>query len=225
MNFPKKLVRENVFPTPIWHVDAPSLLPGLIESTDPYIKKSKKHFKKSIVERNKRLGIKNDMGIVYHSTTLINDHNFYEFSNYVVSTSNNLLNEMGYDLTNYKTFLTEMWVQEFPKSGGGMHDLHVHWNGHISGFYFLKCSDKTSLPVFEDPRTGAKMNALPEKNKNNISYGSDQITFKVAPGRFVFFPSYLPHKYILDLGLEDFRFIHFNCQAITKGVYNVVQKK
>jgi len=225
MAFPKKLVRENLFVTPTWYVDAPNLLPALIKATNPYIKKSKQHFKKSTAERNKRLGSKNDIGIVYHSTTLIGDHNLHEFSLYVVNTANNLLTEMGHDLTNHQTFLTELWVQEFPKSGGGMHDLHTHWNGHISGFYFLKCSARTSMPVFEDPRPGAMINSLPQKDKNMITFAATEAPYKIVPGRFIFFPSYLPHKFILDLGLDDFRFIHFNCQTITKGVYNVVQKK
>ena len=33
----------------------------------------------------------------------------------------------------------------FPEEGG-FHDIHN--NNHISGFYFLKCNEKTSHPVF-----------------------------------------------------------------------------
>ena len=36
----------------------------------------------------------------------------------------------------------------------------------------------------------------------------------------MFFPSYMPHQYTVDMGYEPFRFIHFNCQAIIKGVLN-----
>ena len=52
-----------------------------------------------------------------------------------------------------------------------------------------------------------------------------EIHYKVQPGRMIFFPSYMPHQYIVDMGYEPFRFIHWNCQAIPKGVLNVVQKK
>ena len=45
-----------------------------------------------------------------------------------------------------------MWVQEFAKKGGGHHSAHIHWNQHVSGFYFLKCSDKTSYPIFHEPK-------------------------------------------------------------------------
>jgi hypothetical protein len=39
----------------------------------------------------------------------------------------------------YTTMFSELWVQEFAKNGGGHHSAHIHWNQHVSGFYFLKC--------------------------------------------------------------------------------------
>ena len=47
---------------------------------------------------------------------------------------------------------SELWVPEFSKKGGGHHSAHIHWNQHVSGFYFLKCSDKTSYPIFHNQR-------------------------------------------------------------------------
>ena len=162
---------------------------------------------------------------MFHSTSLIGDPKFKKLQDYVGATSNNLLIEMGFDLTNYTIFITEMWVQEFAKKGAGHHTLHTHWNGHISGFYFLKASEATSMPLFEDPRPGNVMNLLPEKDKTKVTYASSQINYQVKPGRMIFFPSYMPHQYIVDMGYEPFRFIHWNCQAIPKGVLNVIQKK
>jgi len=222
VSFPKQLQLEQYFASPIWWGDEPSFVDKLNKASDSYIEASKKALKPSIDERNKKFGDKGDMGNVFHSTTLIGDPNFKELQNYVGATAANLLNEMGFDLTHYQVFTTEMWVQEFSKKGGGHHTLHTHWNGHISGFYFLKASDATSMPLFEDPRPGNVMNLLPEKDKTKVTYASSQINYKVKPGRMIFFPSYLPHQYILDMGYEPFRFIHWNCQAIPKGVLNVV---
>jgi uncharacterized protein (TIGR02466 family) len=132
---------------------------------------------------------------------------------------------MGFDISNYQVFTTEMWVQEFANDGGGHHTLHTHWNGHMSGFYFLKASDKTSMPLFEDPRAGNVMNLLPEADKTKVTYASTQVHYKAKPGRIIFFPSYMPHQYVVDMGVEPFRFIHWNCQAIPKGVLNVIQEK
>ena len=225
MTFPMQLQLEEYFKCPIWWADQPKFVNKLNKASDPYIKISQKNSKKQINERNKKFGDKGDMGNVFHSTTLIGDPKFNDLIKYIGATAHNLLGEMGFDLKDYQVFTTEMWVQEFAKKGGGHHTLHTHWNGHISGFYFLKASERTSMPVFEDPRAGNVMNLLPEKDKTNISHATSQIHFKVKPGRMIFFPSYMPHLYSVDLGYEPFRFIHWNCQAIPKGVLNVIQKK
>ena len=220
-SFPQQLNREDLFKCPVWFADEPAFVDDLNRASDKYIEVAKKNLKKDIDKRNKKFGDKGDMGNVFHSTTLVGDPNFLELTNYIGATANNLLLEMGFDLTNYQVFTTELWVQEFAKQGGGHHTLHTHWNGHMSGFYFLKCSEKTSRPLFEDPRAGNIMNLLPEKDKTKVTYASHQINYEVKPGRMIFFPSYMPHQYIVDMGYEPFRFIHWNCQAIPKGVLNV----
>ena len=221
MSFPKKLNLENYFPSPVWWADESKFVNKLNKASDKYIKDAQKRLKKDIDKRNKKFGDKGDMGNVFHSTSLIGDPKFKQLQDYIGNTSSNLLNEMGFDLTNYQVFITEMWVQEFAKKGAGHHTLHTHWNGHMSGFYFLKASEKTSMPVFEDPRPGNVMNLLPEKDKSKLSLASSQFHYNVKPGRMIFFPSYMPHLYSVDMGYEPFRFIHWNCQAIPKGVLNV----
>ena len=214
MSFPKQLNLEEYFKCPIWWADEPKFVKKLNKSSDKYIKQAQKNLKQTIDKRNKKFGDKGDMGHVFHSTSLIGDSKFKELQDYIGATAHNLLGEMGFDLKDYTIFITEMWVQEFAKKGGGHHTLHTHWNGHMSGFYFLKASEKTSMPLFEDPRPGNIMNLLPEKDKSKVTYASSQIYYKVQPGRMIFFPSYMPHQYIVDMGYEPFRFIHWNCQAI-----------
>jgi uncharacterized protein (TIGR02466 family) len=223
--YPQHLNREDYFKCPIWFADEPQFVDDLNRASDKYILASRKNIQPDIDKRNKLNKTKGDLGSVYHSSTLIGDPAFKDLTNYIGATSHNLLMEMGFDMTNHQLFTTEMWVQEFAKNGGGHHTLHTHWNGHMSGFYFLKASDKTSMPMFEDPRAGNLMNLLPEKDKTKITYASTQVHYKAQPGRMIFFPSYLPHQYVVDLGYEPFRFIHWNCQAIPKGVLNVVQEK
>ena len=220
LSFPQQLAREDLFKCPIWFAKEPGFVDDLNKASDSYIEYAKKNLKKDIDKRNKKFGDKGDMGHVFHSTSLVGDPAFKELQDYIGATSHNLLLEMGYDLKDYAIFTTEMWVQEFAKKGGGHHTLHTHWNGHISGFYFLKASEKTSLPLFEDPRPGNLMNSLPEKNKENVTYASTAINYKVEPGSMLFFPSYMPHQYVVDMGYDPFRFIHWNCQAIPRSVLN-----
>ena len=223
--YPPQLNREDYFKCPIWFADAPKFVDDLNKASDKYIDKARKNIQPDIDKRNKDNKTTGDLGSVYHSTTLIGDPDFKKLQDYIGATANNLLMEMGFNMSGHQLFTTEMWVQEFAKSGAGHHTLHTHWNGHMSGFYFLKASDKTSIPMFEDPRAGNVMNLLPEKDKTKITYASSAVHYKVQPGRMMFFPSYMPHHYPIDLGVEPFRFIHWNCQAIPKGVLNVIQEK
>ena len=63
------------------------------------------------------------------------------------------------------------------------------------------------VPVSKKP-TEVRMG----KGKGSVEYWAA----KVKPGRMMFFPSYMPHQYTVDMGYEPFRFIHWNCQAISK---------
>ena len=125
MTFPMQLQLEEYFKCPIWWADEPKFVNKLNKASDLYIKKSQKNLKKTIDERNKKFGDKGDMGNVFHSTSLIDDPKFNDLLQYIGATAHNLLNEMGFDLTNFEVFTTELWVQEFAKNGGGHHTLHT----------------------------------------------------------------------------------------------------
>jgi uncharacterized protein (TIGR02466 family) len=205
------LVENNFFYTSIYSGEKKEWVEKLNLASDPYILRAREASKKILVK---------DFAIVYHSEMLTNDINFQEFLKYINSNAFDILNNQGFDLTNYSLATTDLWVQEFASLGGGNHSPHIHWNGHISGFYFLKCSDKTSFPIFHDPRPGRMMNLLPEKDTSKISLASSLFNFKPQPGTFVFFNSYLQHEFAVDHGIEPFRFIHFNIQAFPKQLIN-----
>ena len=210
-------LHEQFFATPFWATEKPEWVEHLNKISQSYLDETHEKHKEGI-EKNGG----SDFGRVYHSNALQNESEFLDFGKYITNTGFSLLETWGVDMSNFDLGIHSMWVQEFAKDGGGHHTLHTHWNGHMSGFYFLKASDKTSMPMFEDPRPGNVMNLLPELDKTKITYASSAVHYKVQPGRMIFFPSYMPHQYIVDLGIEPFRFIHWNCQAIPKGVLNVV---
>ena len=213
------------FTTPIFLEQKNEWLNDLNFYCDPYIVNAKKDNKKIIEEHKIKFNkdVK-DFGMTHHSFPLYYNINFEIFNNYVKAKSYSLLEDMGYDLNNYNLYLTELWVQEFAEQGGGHHEGHIHYDNHISGFYFLKCSDKTSYPIFHDPRTAKIMSQLPLKNENEITYGSDKIHIKPSPGTLIFFPAYLEHQFTVDYGIEPFRFIHFNLQAVRKIITNSISK-
>ena len=217
------------FQTPVYSIMKPEFLDKAIKATDKFIDSAVKDKQTELKERKKWLGNKDylkvkDHGMSYHSTPINGDPGLKELEQYIGATSLNLMNEWGYDMEQYSMFFTEFWVQEFAKNGGGHHDTHVHWDNHISGFYFLKCSDKTSYPIFHDPRHGAMMTKLPLKDGKRVSPMSDQLFYRVKPGQLIFFPAYVPHQFAVDAGVEPFRFIHFNLQAVRNFIINGVKK-
>ena len=102
---PEKLYLEEYFACPIWYADAPEYVDELNKASNPFIVSSKESMKHIEKNRTKEMGDKGDLGLVYHSTSLINQKGFIEFQNYVGATCTNLLNEMGFDLTNYEVFI------------------------------------------------------------------------------------------------------------------------
>ena len=128
------------FKTPIWNENKPEFIKSLNKASNKYIKESKKLNKKHIKKHG-------DFGLSHHSTPLTNDNDFLDFRNYIGEKSWEFLDHHGYDMKQYQTMFSEMWVQEFSKNGGGHHSAHVHWNQHVSGFYFLKASDVIHFKV------------------------------------------------------------------------------
>tara|TARA_R110000787_G_scaffold14573_1_gene44843 strand:- start:179 stop:820 length:642 start_codon:yes stop_codon:yes gene_type:complete len=205
---------NNFFNTTIWSEQKPEFIKSLTKASNKYIKAAK-NFSEA------KAHIKNfgDFGRSYHSTPLTADNNFRDFRDYIGQKSWEYLDHQGFDMEQYTTLFSEMWVQEFAKKGGGHHSAHVHWNQHVSGFYFLKAGEKTSYPVFHEPRTGARATKLKMKpNLKEILNGNDLVHFRPQPGTLLIFPGFLEHEFSIDFGIEPFRFIHWNIQAIPKGV-------
>ena len=201
----------NHFETPIWVEDKPEFIKSLNKASNKYISDARKREKEYIKQNG-------DFGRSYHSTPLTRDPNFVSFRDYIGQKSWEFLDHQGFDMSQYATIFSEMWVQEFSKKGGGHHSAHIHWNQHVSGFYFLKCSDKTSYPRFHEPRTGARATKLKMKPNVQLAPGSEIIHFKPKPGSLVIFPGYLEHEFTVDHGIKPFRFIHWNIQAVPKDM-------
>ena len=220
---PKENIKFNsaaYFSTPVWNATVLTYLKLMLKLSDGYLKQThKKIMSKNIKERDKKFK-KNlgDFGMSNHSESFNNDPKAKEFVDFCGQRSYEFLDWQGFDLKNHSLHFTEFWVQEFSRKGGGHHDTHVHWNQHVSGFYFLKCSEKTSVPVIHDPRMGARMTKLPQKDASKVTLASEQIHFKIQPGTMIIIPGYLPHQYIVDAGLDDFRFIHWNIKAVETSI-------
>jgi uncharacterized protein (TIGR02466 family) len=205
----------SVFNTLISIDEVPMFIDSLNKLSIKYLNEVKKPYTQMYKQRNKFLKKDiGDFGLSLHSKSFFNDKKVIDFVNYCGGKSYNLLNDMGYDLSNHSLNFNDMWVQEFSEKGGGHHSAHLHSNNHISGFYFLECSERTSYSIFYDPRPGAVMSALPLKNSSELSAGNNTVFIKPKPGTMVIFPSYLAHEFTVDYGIDKFKFIHWNIQCV-----------
>ena len=55
------------------------------------------------------------------------------------------------------------------------------------------------------------------KPNSGLAYGHETIHFKPEPGTLMIFPGYLEHEFVVDHGIQPFRFIHWNIQCIPKN--------
>jgi hypothetical protein len=225
MELEKEFNRSYYFSTPIYTIEKPEWVDSIDKACEKYILAAQKHHQKTLnlrsIKLKKDIG---DHGFSYNSSSLINDPALKQLQDYVGLNSWLILNEMGFDVSKYEMYWTEFWVQQFGKNGGGHHEGHIHYDNHISGFYFLRCSDKTSYPVFQDPRYVKYMNNMPlNKDATSVSPAADKVMYKPKPGTLIFFPAYLEHQYVVDNGVDDFRFIHFNLQCIRKAIADTIR--
>ena len=207
----------SLFDTFIYQAEIPKYLndKDFMNVCNEHTDKAIKNTQQKIIERQKKYktDIK-DHGLSYHSgSKLYEDDRFHNFEFLIRNTARNILIDQGFDLDNYFLDYTEMWIQKFAYDGGGHQDTHVHWDNHISGFYFVECSERTSKPIFHDPRAGRMMLNLPIKDHQNLSPAMERQIIKIKPGSLLLFNSWLPHQFSVDNGIDPFRFIHFNLQA------------
>jgi len=196
-------------------------LPEYLEDKD-FMAVCDEHTNKAIIDAKQSIDKRHnkfnadikDHGMSYHSgPELYKDDRIYNFELLIRNTARNILEDQGFDLSNYTLDYTEMWIQKFAFKGGGHQDTHIHWDNHISGFYFVECSDKTSKPIFHDPRPSRMMLNLPIKNHSKLCPAMERQIVNVKPGTLLLFNSWLPHQFSVDNGIDPFRFIHFNLQA------------
>ena len=145
------MIKSEYFASPVYMEEKSEWATKIDKLCDPYIKQARDNQVENN-EKRKTMGYKNDIGVTYHSHPLEPDENFRFLHDYIAKKSRWCLDDMGYDMEKYNLIYTESWVQEFSFNGAGHHWFHTHSNNHISGFFFLRASEKTSRPFFQDPR-------------------------------------------------------------------------
>jgi uncharacterized protein (TIGR02466 family) len=147
------------------------------------------------------------------STTLIGKEKTKKFETFIAQSAWQILDNQGYDMQKFNTFVTELWMQEHRKYSNM--EQHVHSYGiQLSGFYFLETPENGCMVQLHDPRAGKVIAGLPEKDLTKITEASNSIFFKPQPGLFIFTNSWMPHSVTRNASDEPVKFIHFNVSVM-----------
>ena len=96
------LKTSHYFHTPVYDVEIPEWINSVNKVCNKYIKQAQKRNQPVVKEREKRYKKKiGDLNMSHHSISMINDPLLKEFQSYIGATSHNILEDMGYDLSNY----------------------------------------------------------------------------------------------------------------------------
>lgn len=146
---------------------------------------------------------------MHMSNSLIGHAKTKLLEQFIADASWTIMNDQGYQMNAFETFVSEFWAQEHHKYSGM--DQHVHpYGAMLSGFYFLQTPENGCMVEIHDPRPGKVQASLPMRDLSKIFPASNSILIKPEPGLLVFTNSWLPHSFTHNGSDDPVLFTHFN---------------
>lgn len=131
-----------------------------------------------------------------------------DIANYLLQSSVGILQEQGYNITQYEFYLQGLWAQEVAKNGGT--NVHVHKNSQICGWFFLESPEGGAYPVYHDTRMNKSMIELDFVQTNDITNATNTIYFNnMKPGTVLFSNSWMQHQLVSGTSERPSLCIHF----------------
>ena len=116
------LKTTSLFDTFVYQAELPQYLKdkNFMDVCNEHTDKAILNAEPTIAARRKKLETDiGDHGMSYHSQAeLYKDDRIAEFELLIRNTSRNILEQQGFELTNYSLDYTEMWIQKFATKGG-----------------------------------------------------------------------------------------------------------
>ena len=192
---------NHFFPCIVYTIDKPEFLDAVnIVSNDAL----------ALIKKDHKM---NETYPVVMSGSMIGDSRSKEFEGFIAQAGWTVLDNQGYDMSKYNTYVSELWAQEHFKYSGM--DEHVHPYGVLlSGFYFLETPEDGSMIHVHDPRPGKVQASLPEKDGAKVTSASNSFYLKPKPGMMVISNSWLPHSFTRNASDKPCKFVHFNISVM-----------
>lgn len=164
---------------------------------------------KELLDRAKAAVPLNEVYPVYMTETLSGNPKTAALEKFIAESSWAILNDQGYKMDAFETFVAEFWAQEHHKHSGM--DQHVHPYGvMLSGFYFLQTPENGCMVELHDPRAGKVQASMPLRDPSKVTSANNSIFIKPEPGMLMFTNSWLPHSFTRNGSETPVTFIHFN---------------
>jgi len=146
------------------------------------------------------------------SGSFFHDERIFDFAQYILQTSWNVLKHQGYLMENYNTVYESMWLQTHEKHSYMEH--HTHGNGNqIVGFYFLEVPEKSMQLLLHDPRAGKVQMDLDESDTTQVTQGSKFVVLNPQVGQLILTPAWLAHSITANQSDDPVKFVQINIQA------------
>jgi uncharacterized protein (TIGR02466 family) len=185
------------FPTTIYTIKKPEFLETVSSVSKEALSAAKEHH-----EMNQTYPVVMSVG-------MMGDTRIADFETFIAQAGWTVLDNQGYDMSLFNTYVSELWCQEHFKFSGM--EQHVHPYGvYLSGFYFLDTPENGPVIEIHDPRPGKVQASLPYKQTTDVSEAHNSLYIKPEPGLMVISNSWLPHSFTRNSSDEPARFIHFN---------------
>lgn len=147
-------------------------------------------------------------GQLRQTAHMASDPELQFLTDYIVTSSREILRSQGYDVDRYELYLSGLWGQDVKCQGTT--NIHVHKNSQICGWFFLETPEGGAYPVYHDTRMNKQMVELDYVQGNDVLFATNTVHFNnVKPGTFLFANSWMQHQLTQNQSGKETKTIHF----------------
>lgn len=142
------------------------------------------------------------------SKNLTQEPTLKDVTEYLLSSSVELLRSQGYLTEKYDFYFSGLWAQEINHGVGT--NAHFHKNSQMCGWFFLETPENGAYPIYYDTRMNKSMIELDFVQNEEITNATNSIHFNnMEPGTVMFGNSWMQHQLSVHSGKTPTRCLHF----------------
>jgi uncharacterized protein (TIGR02466 family) len=199
---------DNHFPSSCYRTNKPEFLDTIRPAAVKYLER---------VDTNSL----NEVHPVTMSENMSAEQSIAPFIKYIANSAWNILNEQGYNMDMFYTYVSTIWVQNYSKFSSM--EYHIHGEGlQLTGLYFVDVPDDCKVAtIIHDPRHVKVYANLPRRRDNNLLQADDMVYYNPVPGDLYFTNAWLPHSITKNKSDKPLNVIHINIGVRYNNTYQL----